>query len=80
MFTNEEYCEILLLYGECGRNANFAVREYAARFPDLRLVNRVKFTGSLKPTKKVACMVNVSRRTMQRIMRDNREHAYHYKR
>ncbi|RZC34151.1 hypothetical protein BDFB_014641 [Asbolus verrucosus] len=25
-------------------------------------------------------MVDVSRRTIQRIMRDNRQHAYHYKR
>jgi hypothetical protein len=57
-----EYAVMLILYGECGRNAREDAREYAIRFPQrfphpnynvlvfLRLVNRARDTGSLVPT------------------------------
>lgn len=51
---------MLLLYGECGRNANETVRRYLIRFPNrrqptrgviLRLVNRAFRDGSLNPNR-----------------------------
>jgi hypothetical protein len=36
MYTAAEYAEMLILYGERGRNAREDAREYAIRFP-LRL-------------------------------------------
>jgi hypothetical protein len=60
MYTAAEYAEMLILYGECGRNARENAREYAIRFPRrlshpnynvfLRLVYRARDTGSLVPT------------------------------
>lgn len=57
-YTNEEYFEMLLLYGKCDRNAAATVREYEARFPDrrqpdqhviLRLAHRARTTGHFIP-------------------------------
>jgi hypothetical protein len=60
MYTVAENAEMLILYGECGRNAREDAREYAIRFPQrlphptynvfLRLVDRARDTGSLMPT------------------------------
>jgi hypothetical protein len=60
MYTAAEYAEMLIIYGECRRNAREDVREYAIRFsrrlphPNynvfLRLVYRARDTGSLVPT------------------------------
>jgi hypothetical protein len=122
MYSAAEYAEMLILYGECGRSAREAARQYAIRFPQrlphpnynvfLRLVSRARDTGSLMPTREeiggppreartpetedavlqgfddngqisirtVANMVNTSKSTVQRILRDNRRHAYHYTR
>jgi hypothetical protein len=33
MYTAAEYAEMLILYGECWRNAREDAREYAIRFP-----------------------------------------------
>jgi hypothetical protein len=33
MYTAAEYAEILIIYGECRRNAREDAREYAIRFP-----------------------------------------------
>jgi hypothetical protein len=33
MYTAAEYAEILIIYGECSRNAREDAREYAIRFP-----------------------------------------------
>jgi hypothetical protein len=56
MYTAAEYAEMLIIYGECRRNA----REDAIRFPRrlahlnynvfLRLLCRARDTGSLVPT------------------------------
>jgi len=55
-YLAEEYCEMIMLYGECGRNAEAAARLFAERFPNfrhpngnviLRLINRARNTGSL---------------------------------
>lgn len=55
-FSSEEYCEMMIIYGECDRNANAAARMYQERFPArrhpsanviLRLINRARNTGNL---------------------------------
>jgi hypothetical protein len=60
MYTAAEYAEMLIIYGDCRRNAREDAREYAIRFPRrlpypnnnvfLRLVYRARDTGSLVPT------------------------------
>jgi hypothetical protein len=34
MYSASDYVEMLLIYGECGRNARAAARMYAQRFPN----------------------------------------------
>lgn len=60
-YSHQEKVEMLLIFGECRRNARDAVAVYAARFPDLphpteknfeRLVQRLLATGSFKIKKK----------------------------
>jgi hypothetical protein len=60
-YSNEDYLEMLLVYGHCNRNASAAVPEYPNRFPNqlqpdhdtfLRLVNRARETGSLTSIRK----------------------------
>ncbi|KAJ3632271.1 hypothetical protein MTP99_009286 [Tenebrio molitor] len=55
-YSNEEYLDMVLLYGECNQNATAAAEEYAARFPNrrrpnphviLRLISRARHKGSL---------------------------------
>ncbi|GFV91717.1 DUF4817 domain-containing protein [Trichonephila clavipes] len=36
MYTNEEYCEMVLLYGQYNRNKREAARLYAIKFPSRR--------------------------------------------
>lgn len=57
-YTNEQYCEIVIIYGECQRNAREAARQYAQRFPTsplpahstiLNIVRRLRETGSVNP-------------------------------
>jgi hypothetical protein len=62
MYTAAEYAEMLIIYGECRRNAREDAGEYAIRFPRrlphpnynvfLRvwLMYRARDTGSLVPT------------------------------
>ena len=59
--TANEYCDMLIIYGECDQNSVVAAREYAVRFPErrhpnahvfLRLINRVRETGSVLPIRK----------------------------
>lgn len=54
-FTDFQYCEMVLIYGECQRNATHAAREYAVRFPAgphpsavtiANVVRRLRETGS----------------------------------
>jgi hypothetical protein len=53
-YSNEEYLDMVLLYGERNQNAAAAAEEYAARFPNrrrpnphviLRLISRARHTG-----------------------------------
>ncbi|GFX40803.1 DUF4817 domain-containing protein [Trichonephila clavipes] len=55
MYTNEEYCEMVLLYGQCNRNKRETARLYAIKFPSRRhpfyctisrAVQRLYITGS----------------------------------
>ncbi|KAJ3662182.1 hypothetical protein Zmor_006538 [Zophobas morio] len=59
--SNEEYLEMMLIYGECNRNAAAAVREYTGRFPNRRhphqhvfhrLLHRAREEGSFQPSRK----------------------------
>jgi hypothetical protein len=60
IYTAAEYAEMLIIYGECRRNAREYAREYTIRFPRrlpypnynvfLWLVYRARDTGSLVPT------------------------------
>jgi hypothetical protein len=43
MYKAAEYAEMLILYGECGRNAREDAREYAIRFP--RRLPRISTVG-----------------------------------
>ncbi|GFV99987.1 DUF4817 domain-containing protein [Trichonephila clavipes] len=36
MYPNEEYCEMVLLYGQCNRNKWEVARLYAIKFPSRR--------------------------------------------
>jgi hypothetical protein len=60
-YSDEEYLDMVLLYGECNQNATVAAEEYAARFPNrrrpnphviLRLISRARHKGSLNLTLK----------------------------
>ncbi|GFX94645.1 DUF4817 domain-containing protein [Trichonephila clavipes] len=55
MYTNGDYCEMVLLYGQCNRDKREAVRLYAIKFPSRRhpsyftnasAVQRLHQTGS----------------------------------
>ncbi|GFV40318.1 DUF4817 domain-containing protein [Trichonephila clavipes] len=55
MYTNEEYCKRVLLYGQCSRNEREAARLYVIKFPSRRYpsyctiahaVQRLHKTGS----------------------------------
>jgi len=56
-FTNDEYVDILLIYGECERNARASARLYAERYPERMhpldktftgIVERLRETGSFE--------------------------------
>lgn len=44
-FSNEEYADILFVYGFCNGNSRAAVREYERRFPGRRLPNHQTFSN-----------------------------------
>jgi hypothetical protein len=61
IFTPEEYTEMMIIYGESGRNSKAAPRLYRERFPHRRhpssdvflgLVNRTRTIGFLVPDRK----------------------------
>jgi hypothetical protein len=56
-----DYVEMLIIYGECGRNAREATRVYAQRFPNrndpghktiLSVIARTVETGQISPNRK----------------------------
>ena len=47
MFTNDEYTDMLLLYGETGHNAAAARRLYGERYPMRRLPSERVFTRTV---------------------------------
>jgi hypothetical protein len=61
MYSAADYVEILLIHGECGRNARAAARMYAQRFPNrnnpnheviLSAIARTIETGHILPNRK----------------------------
>lgn len=118
-YTKEEYCDMLLIYGASNQNAHEAARRYVERYPNrrspnpnvfLRLINRVRTSGSVVPIRKdivgrnfyvrdeeneaevlhaieedpttsireISRTTEMSRTTVQRILKENRLRAYHY--
>ncbi|GBM12673.1 hypothetical protein AVEN_46158-1 [Araneus ventricosus] len=70
-FGNNEYCEMILIYGECGRKAKSAARLYHERFPEgphptrqtfLKVVKRLRETGCETSRPKVRRPRNVGRK------------------
>jgi hypothetical protein len=60
-FTDEEFCEMVIIYGECNRNACQAARLFAQRHPQARhpteatirrVVLRLRQTGSTRQCKR----------------------------
>lgn len=120
MYTAAEYCDMLILYGECGSNANETARQYVIRYPErrhpnhvviLNLINRTRETGNLlhavringgcgnqnrvtileeegilnsvreNPTLGIRSLSSMHERSytsVQRILKRNNLHAYHY--
>lgn len=73
-YTPVEYCDMLIIYGECGQNALRAAREYNVRYPErrrinynvvLRLLNRSRETGSLMPNRRINAVVERRAHTVQ---------------
>lgn len=119
-YTPNEYCDMIIIYGECGESAQNAAQEYAIRFPQrrapnaqviLRLINRIRQTGSVLPPRRaigagreqnvhtpqneetillmieedpsisireISRRLNISKTTVQRILKENKMHAYHF--
>lgn len=119
MYSAAEYLEMIIIFGECGRNATEAARVYAERFPDrthpdnkviLRAIARTQETGQVLPNRKecggppmtartveteeaildaieedgtrslseIARQVGISRSSIRRVLKNNRQHPYHY--
>ena len=47
-YTNEEYADILFIYGYCDGNAAESRREYQRRFPNRRIPNERVFAGTYR--------------------------------
>ncbi|GBO27107.1 hypothetical protein AVEN_268586-1 [Araneus ventricosus] len=47
-FGINEYCEMLLIYGECGRKAKSAARMCRERFPEDRILHHLKICKTFK--------------------------------
>ena len=71
MYTNEEYCEMVLLYRQCNRNKREAARLYAIIFPSrrhpsycttARAVQRLCKTGSCYRHISLSCATSSSLR------------------
>ncbi|KAJ8944120.1 hypothetical protein NQ318_013302 [Aromia moschata] len=47
-FSNEDYTDMILVYGFCEDNARLSVRVYGERFPNRRLPNHTTFTAVVR--------------------------------
>ncbi|GBN60678.1 hypothetical protein AVEN_112478-1 [Araneus ventricosus] len=70
-FSFDEYCEMLLIYGDCGRKAKSTLRLYRERFPEgphhtrqtiLKVVKRLRETGSVTIRPRLRRPRNVGRK------------------
>jgi hypothetical protein len=86
-FSNEEYLEIAILYGQCDRNAAAAARrEYTIGFPDRRHPDKVEeavleLLWSVDPRRSVrviARMVGSSKSTTHSIIQEQQLHPFQY--
>jgi hypothetical protein len=116
-----DYVEMLIIFGECGRNAREAARIFSDRFPDrpspdhktiLRVLARAQETGKVLPNRneigggartartfaneeailniveedgtrsirEIAQEVDISSRSVHRVMNENIFHPFHYTR
>lgn len=62
-FSNEEYADIIYVYGFCDGNARAAVREYERRFPNRRVPNHQTFTSVFQHVRDHGSFPNVSTRS-----------------
>ncbi|KYN20088.1 hypothetical protein ALC57_07556 [Trachymyrmex cornetzi] len=60
-YTNQEYCDMFLIYGASNQNAHEAARRYVEQFPNrraprpsvfLNLINRARTSGSFEPIRR----------------------------
>jgi AraC-like DNA-binding protein len=117
MYSAADYVEMLIIFGECGRNAKEAARIFSERFPDrpspdhktiLRVLARAQETGKVLPNRneigggarsartlailniveedgtrsirEIAQEVDISSRSVHRVLNENRLHPFHYTR
>jgi hypothetical protein len=121
MYSAADYVEMLIIFGECGRNAREAARIFSGRFPDrpspdyktiLRVRARSQETGKVLPNRneigggartartlaneeailniveedgtrsirEIAQEVDISSRSVHRVLNENRLHPFHYTR
>ncbi|GBM44745.1 hypothetical protein AVEN_83873-1 [Araneus ventricosus] len=78
-FGINEYCEMLLIYGECGRKVKSAARLYRESFPEgphathqtiLKVVKRLRGTGCVTSRPRVRRPRNVGRKVQPKEPKD----------
>ncbi|GBM44338.1 hypothetical protein AVEN_20376-1 [Araneus ventricosus] len=57
-FGINEYCEMLLSYGECGRKAKSAARLYRERFPEVQHLIRQTILKVVKRLQETSCVTS----------------------
>ncbi|GBM55850.1 hypothetical protein AVEN_99382-1 [Araneus ventricosus] len=76
-FNINEYCEVLLIYGECGRKAKLAARMYHERFPEgphpslqiiLKVAKRLRETGCVNSRPRVRRPHNVGHKVQPEVI------------
>jgi AraC-like DNA-binding protein len=118
MYSVVDYVELLIIFGECGRNAREAAIVFSDRFPDrpspdpktiLKVLARAQETGKVLPNRneigdartartlaneeailniveadgtrsigEIAQELDVSSRSVHRVLKENRLHSFHY--
>jgi len=73
-YTAAEYVDMLIMYGQCGKNAVRAARKYNIHFPEhrpivygviLRLLYRARKTANLIPNRRINAVMERRARTVQ---------------
>ncbi|GFT01010.1 DUF4817 domain-containing protein [Trichonephila clavipes] len=59
MYTNEEYCEIVLLYGQCNQKKREVARLYAIKFPSRRHPSYCTIASAVQRLFKLGVVIDV---------------------